>query len=99
MKTTENLNPISEKDARRKERGEQFGFHADNSIANWLNGYSKQVNCPTSGVIRASLILLASVTNPKLGRTLLDAQMSQCSLKEVWLLAAVRKISKADLKG
>lgn len=90
-------NPKSDKEARRSERGEQFGFHADNSIADWLNRYSKQVDCPTSGVIRASLILMASVTNPTVGRTLLDAQIGQCSLREVWLLTAVRKIARADL--
>ena len=82
-----------EKDVRRSERSEQFGFHADNAIAKWLNAYSHRVDCPTAAVIRASLIYFASATDPAVGRELLDQQINQGSLQEVLLLAAVRRIA------
>jgi hypothetical protein len=84
----------SDKEARRSERGEQFGFHADNSIADWLNSYSRKVDCPTAAVIRASLIYFATATDPVKGRVLLDSQKYQGSLREVMLLAMVRMIAR-----
>lgn len=83
-----------DKEARRNERSEQFGFHVDNSIAEWLNAYSRQVDCPTAAVIRASLIYFATMTDPATGRALMDSQINRGSLHEAWLLAAVRRISK-----
>lgn len=85
-----------DKEARRSERGEQFGFHADNSIAGWLNAYSRKIDCPTAAVIRASLIYFATATDPAIGRELLESQKYQGSLREVMLLATVRLISRAN---
>lgn len=87
---------VSDKETRRKERSEQFGFHADNSIADWLNAYSTRTGCPIGAVVRASLIYFAHATDPALGRAMLDAQRSpSLTVREVLLLEAVRLISKS----